>query len=195
MKNSLLVISLFISVLLTAQTKVTVTLAGFSFTPSTTTINVGDTVEFINSSGVHWVDGRQGTYAANPVSFDNQSQSGSGWTYTQVFNTAGFYDYQCGIHLANMTGSITVQVPTGINDPIKSSNAVDFYPNPSSSHLFFPDYKSVNNIIVYSVTGEKVLENAKVTDKVNISALIPGTYFVKIITKDGKATTKKIIVQ
>jgi len=193
MKNLLLITTLLISGALIAQTKVTVTVANFSFTSNNITINVGDTVEFVNTSGTHWVDGRQATFASNPVSFDNQSQSGSGWTYSQVFNTAGVYDYRCGIHTTSMSGNITVQASVGITESTNSTS-IEFYPNPASKELNFSEYKSVQNVVIYALTGEKVLEAELSNNKLDISLLSAGTYFVKIITA-SEEVTKKLVIQ
>jgi plastocyanin len=193
MKNSLLIISIFISSFLFAQTKVTVVVANGSFTPASVTIDVGDTVEFDNQAGFHWVDGRQSTYASNPVSFDNQAQSGSGWTYLQVFNTAGAYDYRCGIHTTTMFGTITVQLPTGINEDT-AENTVDFYPNPASKELTFSEYKLVKSVTIYSITGMQVLFSELPNNKLDVSTLKVGTYFVKI-KSDNDEITKKLVIK
>jgi plastocyanin len=193
MKNSLLIISIFISSFLFAQNKVTVTVANFSFTANSVTIDVGDTVEFVNVSGTHWVDGRQAIFASNPVSFDNQAQSGSGWTYLQVFNTAGAYDYRCGIHTSSMTGTITVQLPTGIVEDVTKST-VDFYPNPASKLLNFSEYELVQSVTIYSITGKEVMFSKLTNNKLDVSTLKVGTYFVKI-KSDNDETTKKLVIQ
>ena len=192
MKNSLLITSIFISTLLVAQTKFTVTVSNGSFSPSAITIAVGDTVEWVNVLGIHWVDGTQATFPPNPVSFDNQSQSGAGWTYTQVFNTAGNYAYRCGIHTTTMFGGITVQAPTTINEEVMTTKQ-GFYPNPAAKDLFFPGYAVIENVVIYSITGEKVLESILVKDKLDISSLGSGTYFVKAVTGEGDSIDKLII--
>ena len=193
MEKILLLVGLFISGFLTAQTKFTVIVVNGSFTPSNLTIQVGDTVEFVNQSGFHWVDGTQATYPSNPVSFDNQSQSGSGWTYSQVFNTGGSYDYRCGIHTTTMFGSITVQFPSSVNTSF-DINSFNFYPNPTSKNIFFSELKSIESIIIYTITGEKVLTSNLIDNHLNVSILSPGVYFLTI-NSDHKIITRKLIIQ
>ena len=193
MRNILLIALTLISTLLIGQTKVTVNIANFSFTPNSLSINVGDTIEFVNTSGTHWVDGRQATFPSNPVSFDNQSQSGSGWTYTQVFNTAGTYDYRCGIHTASMSGVITVQTPAGVDEP-NNVNLLDFYPNPASKELNFSNYNSIEKVTIYSINGKKVESKDLINKRLDISNLATGTYFVKI-QSDNVEVTKKLVIQ
>ncbi|MBL4593228.1 MAG: T9SS type A sorting domain-containing protein [Flavobacteriales bacterium] len=191
MKNTLLIILIFISSMLLAQTKVSVTASGGSFTSANITINIGDTVEWTNVGGTHNVNGTQATFASNPASFGNAI--GSGWTYSFVFTIAGTYNYQCDVHAPNMTGTVTVQMPTGVEDQIVTEN-IGFYPNPALNDLFFTGYESIANVAIYSLTGEKVLESKLVVNKIDISMLSSGLYFVKLTTEEGDVT-KKLIVE
>ncbi len=88
--------------------KHTVTASGMIFTPSSLTINVGDTVVFDNISGFHNVNGTQTTFPTNPASFGN-TIANAPWTYTFVFTVVGNYNYQCDVHAPGMAGTITVQ--------------------------------------------------------------------------------------
>ncbi len=89
--------------------KHTVTASGMVFTPSSLTINVGDTVVFDNVSGFHNVNGTQATFPTNPASFDNGAVATAPWTFTFVFTIVGNYNYQCDAHAPGMAGTITVQ--------------------------------------------------------------------------------------
>ena len=94
-------------------TNYTISTAGTSWSSPNITINVGDTVTWINTSGSHNVNGTTTTFPNNPQSFGNSV--GSGWTYQFVFTVAGNYDFQCDPHASfGMTGTITVQP---INSP------------------------------------------------------------------------------
>lgn len=94
---------------------------GFYYTPSELTINVGDTVVWINDGGTHDVNGNissiSGESFGNPESFDSPSTSTVGATiYTHVFDIAGTYNYDCsvGSHaLQGMTGTIIVEGSNG----------------------------------------------------------------------------------
>ena len=87
----------------------TVQTLGMTFSPSSITINSGDSVTFVNTSGWHNVNGTIQTFPANPESFSNPSGISSGWTYVHVFTIAGTYNYQCDPHLPGMVGSIIVK--------------------------------------------------------------------------------------
>ena len=108
-KLSILVTLFFVFALMytDAQTSHNVSVTSNVFTPSSLTINVGDTVIWTNTQGSHNVNGTTDDYPNNPESFGNNV--GSGWTYEFVFNTAGSYEYQCDPHVNfGMTGTITV---------------------------------------------------------------------------------------
>lgn len=80
-----------------------VTIFDNGFTPSSITINVGDTVTWSYTSGasLHTV-----TSTSGPVSF-NSGTLHPGDTFSFTFNTAGSYTYRCNFH-PSMVGSITV---------------------------------------------------------------------------------------
>ena len=191
MKNSLLITAFLISGTLFAQTKVTVIVENFMFTSANITINVGDTVEWTNIQGTHNVNGTQATFPSNPASFGN-AIGGSPWNYTFVFTIAGSYNYQCDVHAPNMAGTVTVQAPTGV-DKVVSINQMGFYPNPASNELSFVGYTEIINVSIFAITGKKVLASKLVKDKLDISTLSSGTYFVKVVTNDGEITEKLIV--
>lgn len=192
MKNSLLIITFLISSALIAQTKVSVSVANFSFTPANIVVAVGDTVEWTNISGSHNVNGTQATFSSNPASFGNSL--GIGWVYSFVFTVAGTYNYQCDPHIPNMVGTVTVQLQTGVGESV-NTNKIGFYPNPTTKELTFTEYKEVKNITIYSVTGEIVLDSKLKENKLDVSTLSSGTYFVNIVVSEGEEITKKLIIQ
>ena len=74
------------------------------FSPSTTTITAGSSVTWTWKGAT----GHNVTFTGGPVALGGSSTMTSG-TFTQTFNTAGTYTYECSIHSAQgMTGTITV---------------------------------------------------------------------------------------
>jgi uncharacterized surface protein with fasciclin (FAS1) repeats len=118
-----LLLALFLSLIsLTALATVHQVNSGmFYYTPSELTINVGDTVVWINDGGTHDVNGNinsiTGNSFENPESFDSPSTSTVGATiYTHVFNTEGTYNYDCSVGnhaLQGMVGTIIVNSGLG----------------------------------------------------------------------------------
>jgi|GEM_PF-3531976 len=91
-----------------ARANHSVNIQSFAFSPSSLTIDVGDTVEWTNNDGTS----HTATSTSGPASFDSGT-IGSGSSFSFTFTTAGTYDYQCNIH-TSMTASITVEEE---NDP------------------------------------------------------------------------------
>jgi len=87
------------------------------FDPSTLTINVGDTVTFVNGGGFHNVESAAGAVTtfrcANGCDGDGMGGSGEPssdpWTATVTFPTVGSVPFECEVHAGlGMTGTITV---------------------------------------------------------------------------------------
>lgn len=79
-----------------------VTVGDNFFSPSSLTIQVGDTVRWNNASG-----GNSHNVTANDGSF--ASVTSSSFTFTHTFNSTGSVPYHCTIHSSSMKGTITVQ--------------------------------------------------------------------------------------
>ena len=77
---------------------------GISFEPAELTIQVGDTVIWINAdNGLHNVVADDGT-------FDSGEPSTASWQYSFTFNQGGTWDYSCEVHVGQgMVGTITVE--------------------------------------------------------------------------------------
>ena len=83
-----------------------------NFVPSTLTISLGDTVEFINTGGFHNVNATLSTFPNNPQGFGN-SVSSSNWSLQHIFTIPGTYNYQCDPHVGmGMIGTIIVNPPS-----------------------------------------------------------------------------------
>ena len=86
-----------------------------TFDPPTLTINVGDTVTFVNGGGFHNVINRAGAVTTFRCADGCDGDGGNGdpssdpWTATVAFPTAGSVPYECEIHGGQgMQGTITV---------------------------------------------------------------------------------------
>ncbi len=192
MKKSLLVLFTSLSVVSFAQTKHTVIVQNGSFTPADITISVGDTVEWNNIQGFHFVDGNQATYPSNPESFGNPSDGSSPWTYQHIFTIAGNYNYRCGIHTSTMFGTITVNSSTSINEVVISNNSS--YPNPASSVLNLPKRTIYDKVEIYDSFGKIVFSKSNFNNSIDVSSFEKGTYILNL-HEDNKTLSQKIIIQ
>ena len=114
--KKILIATISFFVFSTAQSQVlhTVGSGNFYYYPSSLTVNVGDTVNWINDGGFHNVNfdinSITGSSFSNPVSFISTPTNNVA-IYTHVFTIAGTYEYDCsvGSHAANgMVGTIIV---------------------------------------------------------------------------------------
>tara|TARA_R110001592_G_scaffold313768_1_gene589221 strand:+ start:1750 stop:2328 length:579 start_codon:yes stop_codon:yes gene_type:complete len=192
MKKLLLSSFLLTSTLIFAQTKYTVVVENFSFTPANLVITQGDTVVFDNVQGFHNIDGAQATYPSNPESFDNSGDGSAPWTFQYIFNVPGEYDYRCGIHTTSMFGTITVNTSTSVKEinPLTSNS----YPNPTTGIINLSRNKTYTQVDVLNNIGEIVLTKNSPQRSIDVSNLATGTYFMKLYTKDV-STTEKVVIQ
>jgi plastocyanin len=126
-----------------------VTVANFSFTPSTLSINAGDTVIWTWASGASghnvvststpfaWFFPAPGGGPGNPSDQNNSNTRSNPFSFTNTFNAAGSFPYECTVHAGfGMVGTINVagvsQPPTiSITNPV--NNAV--FAAPANVHL------------------------------------------------------------
>ena len=129
-----------------------------TFSPSALTIDVGDSVTWVNNGGFHNVNGTAADFPNNPVAFDNGAASSMLWSYGFRFTVAGTYNYQCDPHSGlGMTGTITVNaaavatkalILTGVIDgplPGGSPKAIEFYALDDIPDLSVFGFGSANN--------------------------------------------------
>ena len=95
----------------------TVNSGNFYYTPSMLTVNVNDTVVWVNDGGTHNVNFDISTITGqsfnNPVSFSSAATNGA-TLYTYVFTVPGTYVYDCSVGSHAAMGMVaTVQVNTG----------------------------------------------------------------------------------
>lgn len=82
----------------------TVAVNNFSFTEQDITIEIGDTITWVNEQGRHNVVSTSG-----PVSFDSGEPQTGEWEFSVTFSQPGVYQYICEPHASSgMFGSITV---------------------------------------------------------------------------------------
>ncbi|MGV3609696.1 MAG: T9SS type A sorting domain-containing protein [Fluviicola sp.] len=162
------------------QTNYTVNAQGTSWSPNDLTIDLGDSVTWINNNaGSHNLNGTTATYPQNPQSF-GMATVGTNWTFGKRFNVAGIYMYRCDPHSAMMTGKVTVVDPSlGLGD--NAVSAITFGPNPANDVITIQTKATDFNVVIYDMAGHQVLsENLKNKNELNISSLKQGTYVIEI---------------
>jgi len=186
-----------------SQTLHNVEVSSNIFTPDMLTIVVGDTVRWTNVNGTH-----------NVVADDNSFTSGAPapppWVYEFVFTSVGDNPYYCQPHGgpggSGMSGVITVQNPTGVNDDeitVKDYELKQNYPNPfnpSTKISFVIPLSADVKLKVYNLLGNEIttLLNEQLfagehTVPFNAAGLSSGIYFYAL-TINGNTKTKEMVL-
>jgi plastocyanin len=97
-----------------ATTPREVTISDFSYTPGTVVVQVGETIQWTNTTGgtKHTVTADDGVFDSNEVRVDGID---GGLSYSHVFTQTGRHTYQCTLHTPThpgMTGTVVVEPAT-----------------------------------------------------------------------------------
>jgi len=87
------------------STSSSITVVDNSFDPAGTTVAVNTTVTWTFSSS----NTQQHNVTFSNASLGTSGNRSAGAVYTKQFTAAGVFNYQCTIHGASMSGSVTVQ--------------------------------------------------------------------------------------
>jgi plastocyanin len=183
----------------TTQVQVGGSLAGGTppfYSPQNITINVGDIVQWTNTSGSHNVNGTTQLFPGNPQSFSSGAVAGGGWTYSFTFDVAGVYNYHCtaGGHSATQFGQITVVGSTTSVDENEQDASISLFPVPTSDNLTVElGTLSIRTAEVFSLDGQRVASeavNGNSRVDVHVGGLASGNYFLRLITADGRTITR-----
>ena len=167
--------------------------ADFTFTPSSVTIQPGDSVYF------------QAISAGHPLVFTSDSATSYTVEAWFVFDTLGTYNFYCFFHVSlGMAGSIVVDTATtGIKYIKKENFQLTVSPNPFYEYTTLKIKSSgqkINSFKVHNVIGKEIVsydlsdKNNTLSYKINFSGLEPGVYFCSIYTEMGLIETKKLVL-
>ncbi|GHT78723.1 hypothetical protein AGMMS50262_21650 [Bacteroidia bacterium] len=83
--------------------------------------------------------------------------------------------------------------PTGIA-PISRNISLTLYPNPVSDYLYLQSATPIDNVEIYSLTGQLLKRETAVKEKIAVSTLPAGVYMVKVQT-GNEVLSSKIVVK
>jgi len=119
--------------LLFSQTSHTVNAGMLYFYPSELTINIGDTVFWINDGGNHNVNFDISSLTSmsfnNPESFVSNPTTSAN-IYSHIFTIAGTYSYDCSVYghaSGGMTGTIIVNNITSVDEISTNKKFIEVY--------------------------------------------------------------------
>ena len=174
--------------------------SGYTFSPSSVTITLGDSVKFVLASIHTAVEVNQTTWNASgttPLSGGFSTAFGGGLVLPANL-TVGTHYYVCSVHGSiGMKGVIIVQSSTGINEN-RLPTDISVYPNPSSEKFTiatsFSSYEGYN-LEIYNIVGDKIYSDKimRPTSYVVHHDWPNGIYFLSVKTSDGIAV-KKIVI-
>ncbi len=188
----------FIQVLF-SQHVFTVLESGFTYSPSTVNIHVGDTVKFVGTSDHPLEQVSETTWINNgtdPLAGGFAFPTGSGKV---KFNNPGTFYYVCTEHVATngMKGKVVVTEATATDDPTKDNNLI-IYPSPLSGDILSIVFQSAGqnpvDIHIIDMAGNRVLfsragfDDGKYT--INCSGLPKGVYLIKITADETESYSK-----
>ena len=150
---------------------------GVVFEPKNITINVGDTVKWVNEEGYHNVNGTTKTYPKNPKGFGNKV--GSGWTYKFTFTKPGTYNYQCDPHLsADMVGTVKVKEVLKEGRYDKTTNQISKIVFDKFKEIYDKGDKKGEFILTVGPDDEDIINNQFEFDLMGALEITDGEYFV-----------------
>lgn len=191
MKKILLFLFVLSSIAISAQTTFDISWV-LNVGPADLTIDQGDTVRWTWGDGIpHSVTSLPGS----TESFDSGIQTGMGFEFSYTFTQVGDNDYQCDVHPANMFGTITVEEILSVDD--KFALNLNVYPNPASDLLNVTSLFQLDGYSIYSVSGQLVSKGdlSGNVETLDVASLLPGVYFVRLISGDLSHTTKIVITK
>ena len=197
MKKLILFISIITFTFSAFATRDTVRNNGFTFSPDSISINVGDTVIWILDNMHNVVEVDSSTWASNGNTSNNGFTQPFGGG-SEVFNTAGKYFYVCSPHASGAMKGIVTVLPSSTSIPEEQLNSeFSFYPNPAREQLTveIPLGESFDLLEITNELGQVVYSDQITSKKetVNLSQFTQGIYFVNLRNGDAILTRKLIV--
>lgn len=151
-------------------------------------------VEYYEEEGATYFTGRGGFPAilvennGTMGDFSDQSAVSSG----EPRDVAGFKEMK--MRLVDET----VQVQVGTINAVENSGGnkrAELYPNPAKEYVHLKNPPAKGKITVFSLTGKQLLSTG-MKRKIDVSALSPGVYIIKLYDADSEALhTQKVIIK
>ena len=82
-------------------------------------------------------------------------------------------------------------ISSGLEDiKINKTNFISIYPNPTSDFITISSQKTITKIELYNALGQLVFQNNNTSEKINISFLTDGIYYVKAFFENSVSISK-----
>lgn len=139
-------------------------------------------------------------YGTAPIGWPAQGTSGgASWESNTFDDVANNMSAAWDRATATYGSRSTLQQGTpGVRNTLSVSTAslgtIKLYPNPSQDFISITmDNGQWNSLQVYNVTGQVVMNVTNYTERVNVTSLNTGTYFVKVNASQGSETIQFLV--
>ena len=205
MKKIYSVLLLSILAISMKATSYTVTISGFSYSPATLTVSVGDVVTIAASGSHPLAEVSQTTWNANGTATLSTGFGTKTSSYTFTITSASDIYYVCTNHVTmGMKGMITVS-SVGVKEQANQISGISIFPNPAKNQFSVKFNSSENGNVtakLYSICGQEI-ESLTVNKEFFVGTAtlnfdlqnhVPsGVYFVQLNYNSNKITKKLII--
>ena len=189
--------ALFICFTVNAQTTYIINTGSYYYTPSSLTIDVGDSVIWINDGGYHDVNGNINSITNqpfnNPVTFDSPATSTVGAViFAYKFTVPGTYNYDCSVYGHASQGMVGVIIVDTILSIKQKTNFINIYPNPTNENITISidNFNGNIQIEVYDLIGNKLQSTNETT--ISLQDCANGIYLLKVSYGDRVQEVKVI---
>lgn len=131
----------------------------------------------------------QRTLAGGPGDFVFSNAAGS----VSIFYAARAGNLALGYHGANRDYATLVMTPSLAVDDIGSLSKVSIYPNPVKDELNFTNSDKISSVKIYDANGKLIRSQKLEGQKISVSELNSGVYFIEIQKADGTVSYEKVI--
>ena len=111
---------------------------------------------------------------------------------TTALNLSSIGNNDCFVIKYKTDGTLWESTPVGIEDNQNGNLSFKIYPNPTSDFIFINTQNIIKEVSIYNLVGQK-MECKLDYNKINVSNLTNGTYFIKINNQTGSFQTSKFI--
>lgn len=202
MKKKLFSILLISIAIAGYSTTHTITNSGTTFSPSTITIQLGDSIFFDLSSNHNAVEVSQETWNANGnTALPGFSVPFDGGIVPASSLPLGIHYFVCTPHASiGMKGTITVQTTVGIDETTNEKSLL-VYPNPSNGlfelNISNMEEQSKLEISVYDISGAEIFHSELLNDgknAINLLGYTKGIYLLKV-NNGNEIYTQRLILR
>lgn len=108
---------------------------------------------------------------------------------TETLNVVDFGSWAAVITLDGCVDTTECEMPFYMGIDENNTSAIQVYPSPAENTLYvknLSDLTEVDFLQIVNLSGQQVWSNTSLTDEINVSALPPGTYFLKVRHAKGE---------